>query len=61
MIIIGLPRTEEMDNYYMADGDTSFLLEQYGFHPKYMAEDDTYYFKLNKKLIKALAELKIDV
>ena len=57
MIIIGLPRTEDMDNYYMADGDMIWELEKAGFHAKYI-DGETQYFKINNKLKKFLESLE---
>lgn len=53
MIIIGTPKAEELDEYYMADGDMIWRLTQAGFVAKYM-DDEVQYFKLNTKLKKYL-------
>ena len=47
MIIIGTPN--DLDNYFMADGDLIWELERAGFRAKYM-DEDVQYFKLNNKL-----------
>lgn len=52
MIILGTPRDRE--NYFMADGNLAFLLEQGGFLPKYLDDGYVKYFKLNNKLKKFL-------
>lgn len=53
MVIIGTPRADLMDKYYMADGDMIWRLVQEGFHAAYM-DDEVQYFKLNNKLKKWL-------
>lgn len=58
MIILGSPA--DVENYYMADEDTAFVLHQKGFNPVYK-DFDAVYFKKNKKLLKALKELEIDI
>lgn len=58
MVILGSPA--DVENYYMADEDTAFVLHQKGFNPVYK-DFDAVYFKKNKKLLKALKELEIDI
>lgn len=58
MIIIGTPN--DLDNYFMADGDLILELERAGFRAKYM-DEDVQYFKLNNKLKKYLVKLGIKV
>ena len=58
MIIIGTPN--DLDNYFMADGDLIWDLERAGFRAKYM-DEDVQYFKLNNKLRKYLVKLGIKV
>lgn len=58
MIIIGTPN--DLDNYFMADGDLIWELEHAGFRAKYM-DEDVQYFKLNNKLKKYLVKLGIKV
>jgi hypothetical protein len=58
MIIIGTPN--DLDNYFMADGDLIWELERAGFRAKYM-DEDVQYFKLNNKLRKYLVKLGIKV
>lgn len=58
MIIIGTPN--DLENYFMADGDLIWELERAGFRAKYM-DDDVQYFKLNNKLKKYLLKLNIAV
>lgn len=52
MIIIGTPR--DINNYFMADGELAFMLEQAGFLAKYLDDGYVKYFKLNNKLKKFL-------
>ena len=58
MIIIGTPN--DLENYFMADGDLIWELERAGFRAKYM-DEDVQYFKLNNKLRKYLIKLGIEV
>ena len=58
MIIIGTPN--DLDNYFMADGDLIWELERAGFRAKYM-DEDVQYFKLNNKLRKYLVKFGIKV
>ena len=51
MIIIGTPRADEMDEYYMADGNMIWELEKAGFHARYI-DGEVQYYKLNTKLKK---------
>lgn len=53
MIILGVPRTDEIDQYFIADGDMIWELNRAGFVAKYM-DEEVQYFKLNAKLIKYL-------
>lgn len=53
MIIIGIPRADEINEYCMADGDMIWELEKAGFHARYM-DGEVQYFKLNTKLKKFL-------
>lgn len=53
MIIIGTPRADELNQYYMADGDLIWQLTSAGFTAKYM-DDEVQYFKINSKLKKYL-------
>lgn len=57
MIIVGTPRADEMDKYYMADGDIIWELTKAGFHARYIGNDGEQYFKLNKKLKEYLAKI----
>lgn len=57
MLILGTPKN--ISDYYMAEDDISFILQQKGFHPMYQ-DEDIYYFKLNNKLVKALKEMDIE-
>lgn len=52
MIIIGVPK--DIQNYFMADGELAFMLEQEGFLAKYLDDGYVKYFKLNNKLKKFL-------
>lgn len=52
MIIIGTPH--DIENYFMADGELAFKLEQAGFLAKYLDDGYVKYFKLNNKLKKFL-------
>lgn len=56
MIIRGTPKDRE--NYYMADADLAFRLQQAGAIPVYVDYDATY-FKLNNKLRKILVKFGI--
>lgn len=56
MVIIGTPKTNEMNQYFMADGLLAFRLHQAGFIPKYN-DEGCLYFKINKKLEKFLSNL----
>lgn len=56
MIIRGVP--SNLEDYEMFDGETAFLLQQAGVHPAYM-DGGCYYFKLSKKLYKALDKIGI--
>lgn len=56
MIIIGTPN--DLNNYFMADGDLILELERAGFHAKYM-DEDVQYFKINNKLKKYLLKFNI--
>ena len=58
MIIIGTPRTDELDKYLMADGNLIWELNQAGFQARYM-DEEVQYFKLNNKLKKFLEKLKV--
>lgn len=58
MVILGSPA--DVENYYMADEETAFTLHQKGFQPIYR-DYDAVYFKKNKKLLKALKELDIEI
>ena len=58
MVIIGTPN--DLENYFMADGDLIWELERAGFRAKYM-DEDVQYFKLNNKLKKYLVKLGIKV
>ena len=58
MVIIGTPN--DLENYFMADGDLIWELERAGFRAKYM-DEDVQYFKLNNKLKKYLLKLGIEV
>lgn len=55
MIIIGVPRSDEIENYYMAEGSEILELERAGFHAKFM-DGTIQYFKLNNKLKKFLEQ-----
>lgn len=57
MLILGAPKN--ISDYYMAEDDISFVLQQKGFRPMYK-DEDIYYFKLNNKLVKALKEMDIE-
>lgn len=59
MVIIGAPFDRE--NYFMADGDLAFMLEQAGFLAKYLDDDFVKYFKLNNKLKKFLMSKGVEI
>ena len=56
MIIRGTPAN--IQEYYLADSDLAFQLQQAGFRPVYI-DEDAVYFKKNQKLRKYL--LKFDI
>lgn len=58
MIILGVPPTDKLNDYYMADGDTIWELVRAGFHAVYM-DNDVQYFRLNNKLRKYLKKLQL--
>lgn len=58
MVIIGSPKNP--NDYYLADEEIAFSLHQKGFVPIYK-DFDAVYFKKNKKLLKALKELEIEI
>lgn len=58
MVIIGSPK--DPTEYYLADEEIAFALHQRGFMPIYK-DFDAIYFKKNKKLLKALKELDIEI
>lgn len=58
MIILGTP--DNINEYFMADGDLAFELHQKGFIPKYK-DEGCLYFKLNNKLKKYLQKIGIEV
>lgn len=58
MVIRDIPH--DIENYYMADDDVAFVLQQHGFQPKYI-DGAVVYFKLNNKLKKVLKNLDIEV
>lgn len=58
MIILGTPNN--INEYFMADGDLAFELHQKGFIPKYK-DEGCLYFKLNNKLKKYLQKIGIEV
>lgn len=53
MIIVGTPRADRLEEYYMADGDMIWELTKAGFTAKYI-DDEVQYFKINGKLRKFL-------
>lgn len=59
MVIIGTPFDRE--NYFMADGDLAFMLEQAGFLAKYLDDDFVKYFKLNNKLKNFLMSKGVEI
>lgn len=56
MVIRGTP--SNIEDYYIADGDLAFRLQQAGFKPVYI-DEDAVYFKKNKKLIQTLQKFGI--
>lgn len=59
MVVLGTPRVNELEQYYMADGNLAFKLHQAGFIPKYK-DDDCLYFKRNAKLTKWLIKNNVE-
>lgn len=61
MIIMGTPKAEEIDNYYMTDSDDEiWALSKAGFYAKYI-DNGIQYFKSTEKLrrfIKKFNKLK---
>lgn len=55
MIIVGTPRVDSLEEYYMADGDMIWELTKAGFTAKYI-DDEVQYFKINNKLRKFLEQ-----
>ncbi len=58
MVIRDVPH--DIENYYMADADTAFILHQQGFQPKYI-DGNIVYFKINNKLLKTLKKLNVEL
>lgn len=56
MVIRGTPRN--IEDYYIADTEVAFRLQQAGFKCVYI-DDDAVYFKKNKKLIQVLQKFGI--
>lgn len=56
MIIRGTPKN--IQEYYLADNDLAFRLQQAGFKPVYI-DEDAVYFKKNKKLQKTLEKFDV--
>lgn len=56
MVIRGTPKN--ISDYYIADSETAFRLQQAGFKSAYI-DEDAVYFKKNKKLIQALQKFGI--
>ena len=57
MVIRGTP--DNIEDYYIADGEIARLLHAKGFQPMYK-DYEAVYFKRNKKLIKFLKENDLD-
>ena len=53
MIIRGTPK--DLTEFYLADGELAFRLQQAGFKPVYI-DEDAVYFRKNKKLQKFLSK-----
>ena len=58
MIILGTPRN--IEDYYIADGEITFMLHQAGFIPRY-EDDGALFYKKNNKLLKFIAKHGIEV
>lgn len=56
MVILGVPYNPE--DYFMADDQLAFVLQQKGFQPKYF-DNGASFFKKNNKLAKVMQELGI--
>lgn len=57
MIILGIPKNPE--DYFIADDALAWELDQAGFSAKYL-DEDAYYYKKNKKLLKWLDNHNIE-
>ena len=58
MIIRGTPK--DINNYYMADNETAFRIEQAGVKPQYI-DYDAIYFRITNKLKKVLSKLNLSL
>lgn len=56
MVIRGTPKN--IEEYYIADNNLAFRLQQSGLRPVYI-DEDAIYFKKNKKLQKILTKIGI--
>ena len=57
MIILGIPKNPE--DYFIADSALAWELDKAGFSAKYL-DEDAYYCKKNKKLLKWLDNHNIE-
>lgn len=57
MVVLGTP--SNFDEYFMADGDLAFELQQAGAIALYK-DGDCFYFKKNRKLKKILKKLNFE-
>lgn len=57
MIIRGTP--DNMDDYYAAEGEIAFVLQQRGIKPLFV-DEEAVYFKKNNKLQKILIKLGVE-
>lgn len=57
MIIRDTP--DDLDSFYMTDGETAFKIQQRGICPLYM-DNDAVYFKKTHRLLKLLKKISID-
>lgn len=59
MVVLGEP--SDYTNYIALDGDDAFYLHQAGCAPKFKSSDGILWFKKNKKTLKIVKKLGIDI
>nr|DAR61696.1 MAG TPA: hypothetical protein [Caudoviricetes sp.] len=58
MVVLGIP--SNLDDYFVADGDLAFRLQQAGAIPLYR-DGDCLYFKKSRKLRKILKRFELEI